>query len=139
MGKLEQATHSFGHHTVSGLCSLIPDLYWECHQIPMWHVTIDLLAEEPLPAQLRESKELRDITSKLREKFFSILAKHSPNLGKGVSKLQISVEFSTASPEELRHLKNVGSYHFHAPPYTCKISTVGPEGRHYEAVFADAT
>jgi len=36
MGKLQQTTRSFGHHAVSGLCSLIQDLYWVCHQIPIW-------------------------------------------------------------------------------------------------------
>jgi hypothetical protein len=118
MGKLEKTTCDFAAHAVSGLCTLIPDLSWECHQLPLWRVTIDLLAEEPLPLTLHKSQQLSQIVVALRAKFFAILTKHSPHLGRTVSKLTISVEFPASTPVELHHLKKVGGYYFHAPRLT---------------------
>jgi len=138
MGKLEQATYSFGQHVVSGLGSFIPNLYWECHQIPVWQVTIDLLSDKPLPTSLHHSTELRKVTIELRDKFFGILAKHSTSLGATVSNLQISVEFPAASPAELRCYKEAGGYYFHAPPYICRIFAMGSMGKCYEVAFTDA-
>ncbi len=138
MGKLEQATYSFGQHVVSGLCSFIPDLYWECHQVPVWRVTIDLLSEEPLPISLQNSTELRNLVTELKEKFFGTLAKHSADLGKTVSNLEIAVEFPAASPSELLRHKEAGGYYFHAPTYTCRISATGSMGKRYEAAFKSA-
>jgi hypothetical protein len=137
MGKLEQATRNFGHHVVSGLCPLIQSLYWECHQVRVWHVVLDLLSDEPLPEPLRGSEELRHVVRPLRDKFFSILGKHSSRLGGTVSMLQVAVDFPESSPEQLLHHKAVGGYHFHAPPYVCRVSTMGSMGKRYEVIFSD--
>jgi hypothetical protein len=137
MAKLAQVTRNFGHHVVSGLCPLLPALYWECHRIPLWRVVIDLLSDDPLPSEIRGSSELSVAVHALREKFLSTLAKHSPVLEKSVRSFVIEVEFTSKTPEELRRLVDSGGYDFHDPDYACRVVATDSAGRQYDAFFSN--
>lgn len=138
MGKLEKVTFDFGSHVVSGLCAFIPALYWACHQSGFSEITIDLLAENPIPGSLINSEELAEIIPELRGKFFSILSKHSSTLGGIVSWLTIAADFSESSQEAIHLKTTLGLYYQHSPYFQCFVKTYGAGGKCYEKFFASA-
>jgi hypothetical protein len=113
----------------------IPDLYWDCHRLGLWSVAIDLLDEEPLPVALRESENLRRVSTELKHKFFSILAKHSAQLVSTVTEVKIFVEYPAFSTEELHRVKSENPNYFYSPEYYCKVCTKAESGQRYEVSF----
>jgi hypothetical protein len=132
MGKLATATYDFGCHAVSGLCNLLPELCEQCHHLALDSVTIDLLSDKPLPPPFCSSGKLANIVIDLREKFFSILEKHSLHLRDHVARVTISLEFQNLAE------KGRADYYYYSPDYVCKVISVDTSGRSYQSQFGDS-
>lgn len=131
MGKLATATYDFGCHVVSGLCDLLPEICQQCDDLSLDSVTIDLLCDKPVPPPFESSASLVDIVNRLKEKFFTILGKHSSHLRDRVANVTIYLEFPNLAQ------KGKTPYYYYSPNFICKVTSVDIIGKSSESQFSD--
>ena len=70
---LNGVTHDIAHHALSGLSYLHPHLTQVCKKAGRLSVTLDLLQESPLPADLPDYEPLRLASQSVHRTFVGIL------------------------------------------------------------------
>ncbi|BBN81459.1 hypothetical protein PA25_14440 [Pseudoalteromonas sp. A25] len=92
---LKGVAYDIAHHAQSGLSFLHPHLGEMCREVGITEATIDLMANESYPAELREYKPLKLAIGALKDKFAIILSKREMSLD-FISELKLKFIFYTA-------------------------------------------
>jgi len=77
---LKGVAYDIAHHAQSGLSYLHPHMGEMCRAVGLTKATIDLMAKDSYPAELKEYKPLKLAIGALKEKFMSILSKREMSL-----------------------------------------------------------
>ena len=77
---LKGVAYDIAHHAQSGLSYLHPHMGEMCREVGVAEATIDLMAKDSYPAELKEYKPLKLAIGSLKEKFMSILSKREMSL-----------------------------------------------------------
>lgn len=92
---LKGVAYDIAHHAQSGLSYLHPHLGEMCREAGKTEATIDLMAKNSYPTELREYKPLKLAIGALKEKFAIILSKREMSLD-FISELKLKFIFYTA-------------------------------------------
>ena len=92
---LKGVAYDIAHHAQSGLSYLHPHMGQMCREAGITEVTIDLMAKDSYPSDLKEYKPLKLAIGALKEKFASILSKREMSLD-FIKELRLKFVFYTA-------------------------------------------
>ena len=92
---LKGVAYDIAHHAQSGLSYLHPHMGELCREAGITEATVDLLAENSYPPELRVYKPLKLAIGALKEKLFSILSKREMSLDY-IKELKLRFVFYTA-------------------------------------------
>lgn len=136
---LQSVAHNLGHHAVSGLCYVVPHLARAALRSGQLAVTIDLLAEVPLPSPITPDDPLRLSVAALREQFRHILYAEglTPD---AVSAARITFLFERRLPLTPTVVKAQSRAQAIAdvvrdPAYHWEAEVIATNGRHYHQSF----
>ncbi len=114
---LNSVAHSIGHHTSSGLCQFIDEIFPACQQEKIKVFMIDLLIPEELPKKLHATEQLRWSYENLILKFEEILKKSKFTI-LDVKEAKLRLDFDFALSNNVMRHKTLHIKPLTIPAYT---------------------
>ena len=135
---LQSVAHNLGHHAVSGLSFLVPHVFRAARHSGQLTVSIDLLADEPLPRTFSIDEPLRLSVGALRERFNEILSFEGFTRD-AIRAVTVAFRFEDQWPETPATLLAKMRAGFRETPedpaYHCEAAVIATNGRSYRQEF----